>query len=222
MRTVWVMGACGFATLGAVVVLAPEALGQHRGVPAQSPAALSGIEQALQQSFPDRLLPEPRQAWRARLAQDEIMRVCSQFRNKPPKRVATTIQRIVRAGLVLPADGIAGGDWRRGEAIAQDGAGQRFTDSGPERPNGGNCYACHQLSPAEAAHGTLGPNLSGYGKLHEFSPATARKVYEHIWNPHMHTPCSSMPRFGASATLTPDQIRDLVALVMARESPVNR
>lgn len=183
---------------------------------------MTRIEAALRESWPEAALPQPAGAWRARLAQDETMRVCSQFRNKPPKRVAAAIQRIARAGLAIPPEGIGGGDWRRGERIAQDGFGQRFTDTEPARANGGNCYACHQLDNAEVAHGTLGPSLMAYGRLHDYSPATARKVYEHMFNPHLHHPCSAMPRFGASGTLTPEQIRDLVALLMDRASPVNR
>ena len=210
------------ALFGAALLVPVEATGQRRAAPASAAATLNQVELAIRESWPDSALPQPAEQWRARLAQDEIMRVCSQFRNKPPRRIQAAIQRIARTGFLLPGEGIGGGDWQRGQRIAQDGSGQRFTDPEPARPNGGNCYACHQLDKAEVAYGTLGPSLQAYGRLHDYSAASARKVYEHIFNPHMHTPCSIMPRFGAAGTLTAEQIRDLVALLMDRDSPVNR
>jgi L-cysteine S-thiosulfotransferase len=150
------------------------------------------------------------------------MRLCSRYRNKPPRRVAEAIQRSARGGIVYPSDGILIGDWKAGEAIAQSGYGQRFTDVDSARPNGGNCYACHRIDPAEQSYGTLGPDLARYGRIKGFSGAAARKVYEQIYNSHSHLPCSVMPRFGAGGTLSISQIKDLVGLLMAPESPTNR
>ena len=199
-----------------------DAHGQRRGMPAAPPMQSIDIETVIRESWPDVRMPEPRAGWRARLDPDDIMRLCSQYRNHPPRRVAAAIQKRARGTVVLPADGVLIGDWRRGEAIAQSGYGQRFTDTDARRPNGGNCYGCHQLAKTEVSHGTLGPSLAGYGKLHDFSLETTRKVYEQIWNPHARTPCSNMPRFGAGGTLAIEQIKDLVALLMARDSPVNK
>ena len=205
----------------ALLVPAMSAQGQRRAAPVPPRPPALDSDAAIRDSWPEARLPEPRAVWRARLEPDPIQRLCSQYRNRPPRRVASAIQKLARASLQYPADGIMLGDWRRGEAIAQSGYGQRFTDTTAGRPNGGNCYGCHQLSPTEISHGTLGPSLTGYGRLHDYSAEAARKVYDQIYNSHARTPCSNMPRFGAGGTLTIEQIKDLVALLMAPDSPVN-
>ena len=43
-----------------------------------------------------------------------------------------------------------------------------------------------------------------------------------IYNAHASYPCSNMPRFGTNKVLSIDQIKDLVALVMSPDSPVNK
>ena len=88
--------------------------------------------------------------------------------------------------------------------------------------NGGNCYACHQLTKAEVSYGTIGPTLLNYGKIRKFSEADTKAVYEKIYNAQAAYPCSNMPRFGTNKVLTIDQIKDLVALVMSPDSPVNK
>ena len=47
-------------------------------------------------------------------------------------------------------------------------------------------------------------------------------MYEKIYNAHAAYPCSNMPRLGLNKVLTIDQIKDLVALVMSPDSPVNQ
>ena len=89
-------------------------------------------------------------------------------------------------------------------------------------PNGGNCYACHQLTKAEVSYGTIGPSLLDYGKIRKFSEADTKAAYEKIYNAQAAYPCSNMPRFGTNKVLTIDQIKDLVALVMSPDSPVNK
>lgn len=98
----------------------------------------------------------------------------------------------------------------------------RFTDYPPRRENGGNCYACHQLTKQEVSYGTVGPSLLGYGKLREFKEAEVKLAYEKIYNSHAAFPCSLMPRFGANKVLSVDQIKDIVALLMSPDSPVNK
>ncbi len=66
------------------------------------------------------------------------------------------------------------GDWRSGEKIAQSGFGGRFNDK-PGTINGGNCYACHQITKKELSYGTLGPSLLNYGKTRDFDPKEARR-----------------------------------------------
>ena len=114
------------------------------------------------------------------------------------------------------------GDWKTGEKLAQSGYGLRFTDYPARQANGGNCYACHQLTKAEVSYGTLGPSLLNTARLRNFSEADTKAVYEKIYNAQAAFPCSNMPRFGANKVLTIDQIKDLVALVMSPDSPVNK
>jgi len=160
--------------------------------------------------------------WIARLEQDEPMALCSAFRNKPPEDVAEQIKKREQARIIHPDDGQYMGDWRRGERLAQSGYGLRFTDYPPTQPNGGNCFACHQLDRTEVSSGTLGPSLVGYGKLHRGDSDAARMLYERIYNPQAQTACARMPRFGTHGVLTIEQIKDLVAYVMSPESPVNK
>lgn len=160
--------------------------------------------------------------WAPRLTQDETMKQCSASRNNPDKKTANAIVAREKASIEYPADGNYVGDWKKGEALAQSGYGMRFTDYPPRRANGGNCYACHQLTKKEVSYGTLGPSLLEYGKLREFKPEAIKATYEKIYNSHVALPCSNMPRFGANKILTIDQIKDAVALLMSPDSPVNK
>ena len=49
-----------------------------------------------------------------------------------------------------------------------------------------------------------------------------RYVYGKIYNAKAYNLCSQMPRFGHSGTLTEQQIKDLVALLLDPGSPVNK
>ena len=160
--------------------------------------------------------------WQARLVQDETQKVCSQYRNAPPKQVADAIIAREKATIQYPPDGKLMGDWKKGERLAQSGYGGRFTDYPPRQENGGNCYACHQLEKKELSFGTLGPSLQEYGKNRRYAEAEIKMVYDRIYNPQAEIPCGNMPRMGASKFLTIDQIKDLVAYVMSPESPVNK
>lgn len=180
--------------------------------PAQSPDA----EAALKTAFPK--MPAD---WASRLTGDETMRQCSASRNNPSTDVAAAIQKREQAAIVYPPDNNFMGEWQKGEKLAQSGYGLRFTDYPPRQANGGNCYACHQLTKKEVSYGTLGPSLSEYGKLREFKPEAVKAAYEKIYDSHVALPCSTMPRFGANKILTIEQIKDAVALLMSRDSPVN-
>ena len=160
--------------------------------------------------------------WQARLVSDATMKECSASRNNPSKTVAQSIQQREKATIVFAADGKLLGDWKKGEALAQSGYGLRFSDYPPRNPNGGNCYACHQLTKAEVSYGTIGPSLLGYGKLRDFKETELKVAYEKIYNPQAAFPCSLMPRFGTNNILTIEQIKDAVALLMSPESPVNK
>lgn len=184
----------------------------------QKPAAdIAKIDAAIVAAFPT----APAE-FKPRLNQDETLKQCSANENLPPKAVAEEIAKREKARIEYPADGKLLGNWQSGEKIAQSGYGLRFTDYPARQANGGNCYACHQLTKAEVSYGTIGPSLLGYGKVRNFSEADTKAVYEKIYNAQASYPCSNMPRFGTNKVLTLDQIKDLVALVMSPDSPVNK
>ena len=166
---------------------------------------------------------EQGQAKLDRLDQDEVQRTCSQYNaDKPvPKDVAERLEKAQFAEIKYPADGKFLGDWKAGERIAQTGVGMQYSDD-PKVPAGGNCYACHQLSKAEVSFGTIGPSLYNFGKLRGFTPEMQKYAYGKVYNSEAFAACSNMPRFGHSKILTEQQIKDVVALLMDPESPVNK
>lgn len=160
--------------------------------------------------------------WEKRLVQDETQKLCSAAHDRPDKDIASRIEALNKAIPVrYPASGKLVGDWKKGEAIAQSGFGMRPGDS-TSRPNGGNCYACHSLTKAELSFGTMGPPLNGYGKTRGHTDAIAKYTYDRVFNAQQFTACSNMPRFGANGILTPEQIADVVALLVDPASPVNK
>src|SRR5947209_2611698 len=185
------------------------ALAQQKVDPARADAAVKAA------------FPTAPADWASRLTGDETMQQCSASRNNPSQDVAAAIQQREHATIVYPPDNNFMGDWKKGETLAQSGYGLRFTDYPARQANGGNCYACHQLTKKEVSYGTLGPSLSEYGKLRDFKPEAVKAAYEKIYNSHVALPCSTMPRFGANKILTIEQIKDAVALLMSPESPVN-
>lgn len=165
---------------------------------------------------------EAGQAKLDRLDQDEAQRICSQFGEKaPPKEVAARLEKEQLALIKYPADGKYLGDWRQGERIAQSGLGMQFNEDSAV-PSGANCYACHQLSKAELSFGTIGPPLYNFGKLRGFTPEMQKYAYGKVYNSHAFAACSNMPRFGHKGILTEKQIKDVVALLIDPESPVNQ
>jgi L-cysteine S-thiosulfotransferase len=159
--------------------------------------------------------------WLARVRQDQTQAECSQYKNQPPAPIAAAILKRERETIKYPDDGKLVGDWKKGAALAQNGAGQRFTDN-PANPNGGNCYACHQLDKKELAFGTMGPSLNQWGKNRDFRADAAKEAYDKIYNAQAVFACSTMPRFGHNKFLTPAQIVDLVAYLVDKDSPVNK
>ncbi len=156
-----------------------------------------------------------------RLKQDELQLACTKYQDKLPADLEKRIAAAQLAAVKLPADGKLMGDWKRGGAIAASGRGMSWSDK-PGAANGGSCYNCHQLSPQQTSFGTLGPSLRHFGKLRGYTPEMQKYAYQRIYNSKAFTPCSTMPRFGTSATLTEAQIKDLVAYLMDPESPVNK
>ena len=163
------------------------------------------------------------QAGLDRLDQDDAQAACSRRPAEGPLPVDVA-QRITQASVAsvkFLADKGLMGDWREGEKIAQSGVGKQFNDD-PARPAGGNCYACHELSPKEVSFGTIGPSLRAFGKTRGSGPEMQRYVYVKIYNSYAFVACSTMPRFGHKGILTEAQIAHLVALLLDPASPVNQ
>jgi sulfur-oxidizing protein SoxX len=157
-----------------------------------------------------------------RFDQDELQRLCSlKTGQQLDKAVAARLEKEQQALIKYPADGKFLGDWKAGEKIAQSGRGGQYNDN-PSNPAGGNCYACHQLTKAELSYGTIGPSLYNFGKLRGFTPEMQKYAYSKVYNSQAFSACSSMPRFGHNKVLTEQQIKDVVALLMDPESPVNK
>jgi len=159
-----------------------------------------------------------------RLEQSDLQLACSEasLKNKDlPKDVRERLEKQQMATIKYPADGKFLGDWKAGERVAQSGVGMQWSDN-EKTVNGGNCYACHQLSPQEVSFGNIGPSLKHYGKLRGNSEAVVKYTWGKIWNTHAFNACSSMPRFGDAGILTEAQIRDVMALLLDPTSPVNK
>ena len=178
--------------------------------------ASDGIEAVLQNSFVGK-----NQATMDRLQRDAVQTACSAPRGMPLDNDMLASLRAERlAAVVLPADGEYLGDWQRGAKVAGNGRGLQSSDD-PTQPNGGNCYACHQLAPNEVAYGTLGPSLTGYGARGQ-SEAMLQYTWTKLWDTHAHNLCSHMPRFGAQGILTEQQLKDVMAYLLDPASPVNQ
>ncbi|MDD3517835.1 MAG: sulfur oxidation c-type cytochrome SoxX [Chromatiales bacterium] len=160
-----------------------------------------------------------------RMQQDEMQKQCSRYRDRPPPEVAQALRERARRDMNHPSGDIPLGDWRKGAELARSGFGFRIGaqyDDHAAREPGGNCYACHALSPRELAYGSIGPSLTGYGTRLGDSQAVRRFVYEMIHDPTLHQPCSAMPRFGRHGFLTREQITHLMAYLLDPQSPVNQ
>ena len=163
---------------------------------------------------------EQGQAKLDRLVQDDMQKTCS-GEKAPAKDVVDRLEKAQQALVKYPADGKFLGDWKEGEKVAQSGVGKQFSDD-PSRPNGANCYACHQLSRAELSFGTIGPSLYNFAKVRGYGPDIQKYAYAKVYNSQAFAACSNMPRFGHSGILTEAQIKDVVALLMDPNSPVNK
>lgn len=157
-----------------------------------------------------------------RLDQDEVQALCTEYADKAlPKEVAEKIQKSQLAAVQKPASGKLIGDWKAGEKIAQEGRGFQFSDTA-DGPKGANCYACHQLTPQEISYGNIGPSLYHYGKQRGYGPEIVEYTYNKVYNSNAYSACSNMPRFGHKKLLTPEQIADVLGLLLDPESPVNQ
>ena len=173
------------------------------------------VQKVLQRDFHAR-----GQATMERVVQDGVQRLCTESNDRPPAGLAKELEADQMKTIAFPQGSLMG-DWKSGERIAQSGRGLQWSDPAGSG-GGGSCYNCHQLSPQEASHGTLGPSLLGFGAKRGNGPDMQRYVYGKIYNAKAYNLCSNMPRLGYSGTLTPEQIKDLVGLLLDPASPVNR
>ena len=155
------------------------------------------------------------------LNQDAAQKLCTQYPKDVPQEVAKQIEAEQLKTIRLPQDGNYLGDFKAGEAIAQNGRGMQSSDA-VDGVNGGNCYACHQMSKSEISYGNIGPSLYQYGKLRGQSEAILKYTWGKIYNAQAYRACSNMPRFGHSGILKEKQIQDLMALLLDPKSPVNQ
>lgn len=156
-----------------------------------------------------------------RVNQDELQAACSKYVDKLPPKLKTKLEAKEAEVIKYPADGKFMGDWKAGEKLAQSGRGMTWSDK-PEDVPGGNCYNCHQLSSKEIAYGTIGPSLLNFGKVRGSGEDIQRYVYARIYNAKAMNACANMPRFGHMGILSEVQMKDLVALLLDPESPVNK
>lgn len=166
-----------------------------------------------------------------RLDQTEIQKVCSESfasGKEVPKATREKMEQAIYASIPYPKDGNYTGDWREGEKIAQNGRGLQFSDVAGV-PNGANCYACHQLTPTEISFGNQGPSLMKYGTIRgvkdvasKDSEAIVKYTWARIWNTHSVNLCSNMPRFGDAGILSEQQVKNVMALLLDPQSPVNK
>lgn len=164
-------------------------------------------------------------AHKGRLEQDRSQQICSKIGEaKLTQADAAEVVNLARASIKYPASGKLVGDWKTGDRLAHDGAGDRIRNGKLEnrKENGGLCQNCHGLAPGEINVGNLGPALTGYGKQRGNSEAIAKYTYEKIYNAWVVFPCSNMPRLGATGHLTPEQITHMVAYLIDPQSPINK
>jgi sulfur-oxidizing protein SoxX len=154
-----------------------------------------------------------------RIEPDDLQRLCNRYGDDPPAEQAKRAEAAELKTIRYPAGSLLG-DWKAGEKIAQSGRGMTWSDKPGQ--SGGSCYNCHEISPKEEAHGTIGPSLAAFGKKRGYGPEVQRYVYGKIYNAKAYNACSQMPRFGHSGTLTEQQMKDLTALLLDPASPVNQ
>jgi L-cysteine S-thiosulfotransferase len=207
-------------TLRLILASAPLVVALGCATVADSDGTRETAEQMVERSFS---APQPQLL--KRLEQDRAQQICSKIdRAQPTQPEAAEVVKLARASIKYPPSGKLVGDWKAGEKLAHDGAGDRIALGRLEqrKENGGLCQNCHALEPGEINVGNVGPSLTGYGAQRGHSEAIARYTYEKIYNAWAYFPCSNMPRLGATGHLTPEQITHLVAYLIDPASPLNK
>lgn len=186
-------------------------------------------DQATTRQIAEKMVSEgfsaPMPALLKRLVQDKSQQICSKIGDAELTQAeAAEVVKLARASIQYPQSGKLVGDWKVGDKLAHDGAGDRIQKGRVEKrkENGGLCQNCHALAPGEINVGNVGPSLTGYGVQRGNSEAVAKLTYERIYNGWAYAPCSNMPRLGATGHLTPEQIAHMVAYLIDPQSPVNK
>jgi sulfur-oxidizing protein SoxX len=189
----------------------------------------SGPDEATTRQIAEKMVKEsftaPAPELLKRLDQDRAQQICSKIDNaKLTQEEAAEVVKLSRASFKYPASGKLVGDWKTGEKLAHDGAGDRIQGGRLEKrkENGGLCQNCHALAPGEINVGNVGPSLTSYGTQRGNSEPVAKLTYERIYNGWAYAPCSNMPRLGATGHLNPEQITHLVAYLIDPQSPINK
>lgn len=200
------------AAVLAACASAPSPVAEH---PKLSEAEYAQLAAALKQDFRAR-----GQAKMDRLEPDAVQRACNLHADNPPEAVAKPLEEAQLKAVRFPSGPLLG-DWKNGARIADSGRGMQWSED-PKAPGGGGCYNCHQLSPQQESYGTLGPSLLGFGKTRGYGAEMQRYAYGKIYNAKAYNLCSHMPRFGATGSLTEQQMKDVTAYLMDPNSPVNK
>lgn len=161
----------------------------------------------------------------SRLKQDETIQTCNIYRDNVPEKLAAAILERETKTIKYPEGGKLMGDWKKGQKYYTMGFAYRIGSVEPDDPKkdrGGNCYACHSADPKEVAYGTIGPGLTGYGKLRGSGDDIVKYTYDKIYNAQAFSACSQMPRLGHNGILTPEKIAHITAYLVSPESPVNK
>lgn len=164
-----------------------------------------------------------------RLDQDAVQAACSSPTGAP-EATAKQIEAAEFAQIRWPEGGRYIGDWKVGEKLAQNGRGMTWSDQSTDpATNGAQCYNCHQITKQEISYGTIGPSLYNYGKIRGVKnlndPASApiiQYTWGKLWDSKAYSACSTMPRFGHGKLLNEQQLRDVMALLLDPQSPVNQ
>lgn len=159
-----------------------------------------------------------------RIKQDEFQALCSDDKYRASaegQKKAEALQAAALAAIKPPSDGKYLGDWKAGEVVAQSGRGATWSDT-LKTVNGGGCYNCHQITKQEISYGTIGPSLLAYGKMRGNSEPILVYTWNRINNSKAYNACSNMPRMAHFELLTEQQMKDVMALLLDPNSPVNQ
>lgn len=186
-----------------------------------TPAMAQHVDQAKVDAVIKGMFAKVSPEWQARTVLDETQRVCTETRNQPNPQQADAIQKRELAAVAQPSDGKYLGDWKKGFQVANVGTGGQFSDR-PGGRIGANCFACHQMDPNEVSYGTLGPSLAAYGRDRKYDPQVIKDTWTKVYNAQAVFACSNMPRFGSMKFLTEEQLKDVMAYLFDKDSPVNK